>query len=265
MEHGVSQPPLFTLHLAESAPKRYEFDLLTLFSQPNKQRLRTLQQAGIPYVIYSGAHVAAMLPDGERPIGDMDVMISPQDYDEVCNLLSGGQAYGIQPFQFADEEPLMATFLMIGSMEVKAASDHTPGNGNFTLTDLVFQHRVLLEQYDPATKEPFRIAFAHPMETILFKAALWRQKDQRDIDKLLATGIMLNTQTDQEYLCQRIIETGVGDHVIDRLIQKGILLLNEDHILKAGDELTEFLRIFHSQQIRRLLSTPPLEGDMLCG
>lgn len=226
MERNADQPPLFRVNPTDYVFKlEYAFDIVALFNDANKRRLHALHEAGVPYVMYSGAHVAAMLPYGERQIGDMDVMIPPEYYGQVCGLeeMQQGRAFCIQPLPFPGEEHLEATFLVIGGMEIKADSDGTPGGGYFTLTDLVFSHSIPREQHDPETGETFYAKFAHPLETILFKAALWREKDQHDIYNLLGTGITFDHDEDQRYLWARIDETGVGDHVIVRLQQLGIL------------------------------------------
>jgi len=197
----------------------YEPDITNLFDQPTMQRLSAFHKEGIRYAIYSGAHVAAMLPDGERPIGDVDIVIYPGDYKKTIDTFGAGIAYSIVPLPLSDEKDRQAAFLMVGGMEIKASSDGMPGV--FTLNDYVWAHCKTYKEKDssPGGKPPFEATFVDPAETLLFKTALWRDKDQRDIQNLITTGVSFNIN----YLLERMRQTNVRPGVGERLVQLGIL------------------------------------------
>lgn len=175
------------------------------FEPDTMHRLWRLEGEGIPYGIYSGAHVA-FITGKIRPIGDVDVMIRKEHYDRVRKLL-GGQAYDLQPLFWPTVTPQEhVSFLAIGDMEIKAGSDGAPGY--FTFNELVERHCTTIEEND------HRMRFVSPTETFLFKVALWRPKDQVDVQTLLNTPTVT---IDSAYLHERLNQTGMGARLHSRL------------------------------------------------
>ncbi|HSX29216.1 MAG TPA: hypothetical protein VLE73_01505 [Candidatus Saccharimonadales bacterium] len=173
--------------------------------------LRLLRTHNIPYAIYSGGHVAYLL-DEKRPVGDADALIDAHNFPRAHKIL-GGVAYNMRPLIWPDDMPHESvSFLLRGDLEVKAGSDGEPGY--FTYTDLVKKHSTMKGD------NGYTINFVCPTETILFKAAMWRSKDQEDIAMLARQRDNNGRQTiniDGAYLEARLEEVRLDSVALGRL------------------------------------------------
>lgn len=175
------------------------------FDPATMDQLQTMHEHNIAYGIYSGTQVAYLT--GTRPYDDVDVFIGRRDYAKVHRLL-GGRAYDVQPYMWPKgclKKPV--SFIAVGNMEIKAGSDGVPGH--FTFTPFVRDNLITVNEAGQ------RMSFVSPTETFLFKVALWREKDQKDVASLLQmTGLI-----DLSYLRRRLQETRTANRLRGRLTE----------------------------------------------
>jgi hypothetical protein len=187
----------------------------TFFSASSLECLRLLRAAAIPHAIYSGAHVACLTARPGR--GDVDVLVSGDYYEPTLETLgisaTSPNCYHISPLYGLHGQP--ATEVSIAwyhDVELKFNTDGLPG---------IFDYTPLVEKYSmqvPGTP----LTFVAIGETVLFKLALWRPKDQQDVIDIIAAGHLDGAIP---YIVERLPETYVNEKIIWRRLGRAAHLL----------------------------------------
>jgi len=163
-----------------------------------KEVLNRLEAAGIRYGLYAGSHVA-LLTDYRRS-ADVDFLVHDDDLEKLTDIF---------PFAAVDESG-SATFTYVNDdhlIEFMGKADIRKGDAvyPFRLTDYAARHLTT------HTARLGTIKIVDPVDTLLLKAMLQRDKSQGKHDLEDMQAVLAQVAIDEDYLKARIRETKTAE------------------------------------------------------